>query len=70
MKGMTEMQTTRIRFGFRSKSQVPLFMVWKEYYYTYPDPADMNKKVMDLTYAEVLFSLDVIIFWRGKNVLY
>lgn len=26
------MKTTKIRIGFRSKNQSPLFMIWKEFY--------------------------------------
>ncbi|KJS85017.1 MAG: hypothetical protein JM58_09640 [Peptococcaceae bacterium BICA1-8] len=37
---------TKIRFGFKSKNQTPLFMVWKEYW--------ENDK---LTFAEVLFEI-------------
>jgi hypothetical protein len=25
------METTHIRFGFKSKNQLPLFMLWREY---------------------------------------
>lgn len=41
------METTRIRFGFRSKTQSPLFMIWKEYY----------SKNGEMAFAEVLFML-------------
>ena len=40
------METTHIRFGFKSKSQLPLFMVWREY--------RRGKRVV---YAEVLFQI-------------
>lgn len=44
MKEMKE--KTKIRFGFRGKTQLPLFMVWREY---------INND--EVTFAEVLFQL-------------
>lgn len=39
------MKTTKIRFGLRSKNQVPLFMLWREYYIG-----------GEMDFAEVIFS--------------
>ncbi len=36
---------TKIRFGFRSKRQLPLFMIWKEYW-----------ECGEVTFASVLFN--------------
>jgi len=40
-------ETTRIRFGFRSKHQSPLFMLWREYWWQ-----------GQVVYAKVLFKID------------
>lgn len=37
--------TERIRFGFKSKNQLPLFMVWREYWHG-----------TEIVFAEVLFN--------------
>ena len=47
---------TRIRFSFKSKNQLPLFMVIKEYY-------DGNG---DIEFAEVLFQISGGKIWIAK----
>lgn len=42
-------EKTRITISFRSKNQAPLLMIIREYY---------NKRTKEITYAEVLFSID------------
>jgi hypothetical protein len=37
----------RIRFGFRSKYQMPLFMIWREYW-----------QEEEIVFAEVIFKID------------
>ena len=39
---------TRIRISFKSKYQIPLFMIVREYY---------DKKTKEITWAEVLFEI-------------
>jgi len=56
MKSELGIETTRIRFGFKSKRQLPLFMVWKEYY--------TNGKI---TGGSVLFSTLNFLKYRGKK---
>jgi hypothetical protein len=41
------METTKICFGFKSKTQLPLFMVWREYW---------NRG--EVVYAKVLFIIN------------
>lgn len=31
--GVRQGETTKLRFGFRSKRQLPIFMVWREYWF-------------------------------------
>ena len=40
-----ELEFTKVRFGFRSSRQTPLFMVWREYWYQ-----------SEVVYATVLFN--------------
>lgn len=42
-------EKTRIIISFRSKHQIPLFMVIREYY---------NKKTKESVFAEVLFEIE------------
>ncbi len=43
--GEIHMHNTRIRWGFKSKNQLPLFLVWREYLF--------DEEVL---YAEVVFN--------------
>lgn len=50
------METTKIRFGFKGKSQLPLFMVWREYW-----------ERGEVTYAEVIFMIREPARWFRKR---
>lgn len=43
-----EWEKTKIRISFRSKNQIPLLLIIREYY---------NKRTNEITYAEVLFEI-------------
>ena len=53
-----EWEKTKIRISFRSKNQISLFMIIREYY---------NKRTNEITFAEILFEIEQK---RWKNVKY
>ena len=44
-----EWEKTKIRISFRSKNQISLFMIIREYY---------NKRTNEMTFAEILFEIE------------
>ncbi len=44
-----EWEKTKIRISFRSKNQISLFMIIREYY---------NKRTNEITFAEILFEIE------------
>lgn len=50
------METTKIRFGFKGKHQLPLFMVVREYW-----------NGGQVVYADILFMIDVPSRWFRKR---
>lgn len=44
-----EWEKTKIRISFRSKNQMSLFMIIREYY---------NKRTNEITFAEILFEIE------------
>lgn len=49
------MNSTKIRFGFKGKNQIPLFMIWREYW-----------SCGQVVYADVIYILDVPSRWFRK----
>ncbi|MEI3355805.1 MAG: hypothetical protein V8R81_01740 [Clostridia bacterium] len=43
------MEKTKIRISFRSKNQIPLLMIIREYY---------NKRTNEITFAEILLEIE------------
>ena len=54
MPNTSELLTTKIRWGFRSKNQLPWFMVWREYH-----------ALGEVVYAKVLFST---VNWSSRPI--
>lgn len=48
----SKFEKTRISISFKSKNQIPLFMIIREYY---------DKRTNEIVFAEVLFEID----WEG-----
>lgn len=44
-----EWEKTKIRISFRSKNQIPLLMIIREYY---------NKRTNEIIFAEILFEIE------------
>ena len=44
---------TKIKFGFKGKNQLPLFMIWKEYVYEYYYDGKLEHS--EIEHAKVLF---------------